>query len=301
METEQHSPDPGDRLEQISVRADTNLQLLVSLITDRYRISRITCFGCQHPYREFSRPDDHGGTWNHYFILLETMELYAESVIQDYLNNRFTCGKVFVLAHHHGKVREMLEAGHRFYCQVRRSGVLLFTDEPDTVPHTFSVSKNWLERAGEHFKTHFGMSRSFLDGAAAQLETGQPRIALFLLHQTMEQACIGLIRVFLGYRANFHNLGRLLELCSCFIRPPFSLFPANTEGEQRQFRMLCRSYTDARYREDFTIHAEDCRDILKAVGAFAKQSEEICLNRLPVLSEYLTLIWIRPCSYEPNR
>lgn len=263
---------------------DSGMQDLASLLTGRYRLNRITCFGVNEA-RDFSASVEPVRTPRHYFILVETKELYPESVIQDYVNNHFSGGRAFVLAHHQGKILEMLQAGHRFYFGVRRSGILLFADEPDQVLQPFPLSGNWIEQAGEHFKTHFGMAGSFLDGAARQLESGQMRIALFLLHQTVEQACIGMIRVFLGYRANFHNLNRLLELCSCFIRPPFSLFPATTGEEQRQFRMLCRSYTEARYREDFTIYAEDCREIQNAVRAFVEKAGNICRDRLALLSE----------------
>ncbi len=272
-----------DLPERICKHAAADLRKLVALITGRYRIGRITCFGYRNRHTGAPGPEDPDAVAGHYFILLETRELYPESVIQDYVNNHFTCGKALVLSHHQDKVREMLEAGHRFYFQVRRSGILLFAEEPDPVHLEYPWPDNWTTEADRHFKIHYGMSRSFRDGASEQLRTGQLRIALFLLHQTMEQACIGLIRVYLGYRANFHNLGRLLELCSCFIGESADLFPAHDREGRRLLKMLCRSYTEARYREEFAVSPDDCQVILHAVTGFIRQTEEHCLGRLRVL------------------
>lgn len=281
------SPPLPDGTGDIHRRAAAALRSLVGLLTGRYRTHRITCFGWRFS-REIRECCSVTGTDQaafHFFILMETKECYGEAAIQDFVNHHFRAGKVLVLAHHMGRVRDLVKDRHRFYTQVRSAGVLLYAEDEETAPVSPVSPDDWQETAGEQFRTHFGLALGFFHGATVQLEKNQLRICLFLLHQTMEQACIALIRVFLGYRSDFHNLGRLLDLCSCFIRDPGDLFPRTTEKDRRLFQLLSKCYTEARYREDFPVHEADCRDILDAVGGFIKKTEDLCRERLPALRE----------------
>ena len=272
------TPDPKEQASLMRTHAGTDLQNLVRLLTGRYQTARITCFAWiwSHRTREGCFTDHSDELFCHYFVVMETKEVYPEPAIQDYVNHHCSSFKVFIIAHHTGKIREALQSGHRFYTEVRNSGVVLYTS--DSEPAESRLPEMPPPDADQYFGTHMELARSFHQAATLHLEHGRTRSGLFLLHQTVEQACIALIRVYLGYRADFHNLGRLLDLCSCFSSDPGNIFPRNNGEERRLFQILCRCYTEARYREDFHVETEDCRTILKKVTCFLQMTEELGLK-----------------------
>jgi uncharacterized protein len=265
------------------------LQELVNLVTKRYQTARIICFGSvlDVPERQSCMIKDQNGSSGHYFILIGTKEQYPEHEIQEYVNRCFSGGKVFILAHHIGRIRAAIKAGNRFFTLAVHSGRQLFTadDESEIV---FGVnSKNWINTAEKQFQNHLHLAECFFQSAAAQWDNEAFKPCLFLLHQTMEQICIGLIRVFLGYRADYHNIGRLLDLCSCFSREPARIFPRNNEEERRLFQLLYKSYTEARYREEFLVEAGDTRKILNKVDHFLQTMKEVARNHMITLNKNL--------------
>lgn len=123
------------------------------------------------------------------------------------------------------------------------------------------------------------MATGFLNSASQSIRVeAYYENGVFMLHQAVEQACISLIKVHMGYRIDLHNLNRLLNLCKCFSDKPADLFLADDTESIRLFQILRESYGNARYAEDFKITPEDAIAILEKVDAFVSLAENLCLD-----------------------
>jgi len=113
-------------------------------------------------------------------------------------------------------------------------------------------------------------------------------ICAFMLHQSVEQACICLVRVHIAYRSEFHNLYRLLRLCQCFSERPFQLFMSTPEDE-RLFDVMAKSYSGSRYKDDFTVSRQDAERLYQRVASFILLVKEMCDEKIELLAQEASL------------
>jgi len=101
-----------------------------------------------------------------------------------------------------------------------------------------------------------------------------------MMHQAIEQACIGLIRIFIGYRSDMHNLDRLIKLTLCFSQEPSAMFPRETDEEKRLFGLFYKCYSEARYKTELQVTKEDAQTLHKLCVDFVLLIESLCLGRI---------------------
>lgn len=97
------------------------------------------------------------------------------------------------------------------------------------------------------------MSAEFFKGAERYLLDGNPRLALFLLHQAIERALIGVLQTIFGYRQSVHNLFKLIKLTLLFTDEFADIFQIKTEDGLKLFAMINDGYSKARYDENFVV------------------------------------------------
>jgi len=68
-----------------------------------------------------------------------------------------------------------------------------------------------------------------------------------MLHQAVEQLCLGLIFAFLGYRTNHFALGYLFDLCDLFTPLASDFFPRKAKEEAAIFKELGRHASQLRH------------------------------------------------------
>jgi uncharacterized protein len=169
-------------------------------------------------------------------------------------------------------VQEAVRKGSRFFTTVCRQGVLVYGDAKlevgfEPMPAFQRDQTRWVH--------HFGLANQFLSGAEHYLLNAQPSLAVFMLHQATEHACIAIIYACLGYRSTTHNLSRLLALTE-HISPELSgMFPRHTEAERELFSLLVRAYGGVRYRQSFTICLEDAKMLVERVKELVRVTERI--------------------------
>jgi hypothetical protein len=100
-----------------------------------------------------------------------------------------------------------------------------------------------------------------------------------MLHQAVEQLCIGLIRINMAYRSEFHNLNRLLHLFTCFSNAPLQLFTETAE-DRRLFTILTKSYSAARYQAGFVVSKYDAVCLCDKVGEFTALATRLCEEKI---------------------
>jgi HEPN domain-containing protein len=214
--------------------------------------------------------------------MVTTDNTSMEDHVQDYVNGFFEQGSITIVVHGMETITSAIAQGSRFFTSVYRDGLQLYSANGLrlNVEYLNLNPATTFSKAQKHFYHRFGMASGFMRTAISCYDNGFINNSLFLLHQCVEQACIAVIRVYMAYRSDIHNLARLINLCRCFTDEPFALFPRKTADDQRLFQILLRSYSEARYNDDFNVDNFDAEILLDQVDGFLTLIRILCNNRL---------------------
>lgn len=284
-----------------TVRQFKELEDILLKLTDHYKPENIICFGSQHCDNiKASCFAEHRTIANyHYFLLMITTgKTRIEHEVQDFVNKFTTNGTVTIVVHGIETVSDAINNGSRFFSSVVREGVPLYSATgfnlclscPDIPPRVT------LLKAERHFLHRFSMASGFLEAAKNCLGSGYLSNCAFLLHQSIEQACIAMIRVHMAYRSDIHSLHRLINLCSCFSAEPAAIFPGGSTEDSRLFGLLRDSYSGARYLDNYSISAEDAEKLWKRSAEFLQTTERLCTQRI---AEFRTASIGYPFDHSP--
>lgn len=236
----------------------------------------------------------------HYFLMM-IMESSTrnEHEAQDFCRSKFGYGKITILSHSLETVQESTRKNNRFFISILNNGKLLydytgFVKSKNSLP--FDPSQNF-EKAERHYSHRIRLAQGFLDGAGDSYGNGHYSVAVFLVHQVIEQCTIGLIRVNLAYRSDIHNLGRQLDLCQCFSAKPSEIFRTSNE-DLRLFEILLRSYSQARYKDNFKVDQEDADKLVTKAYAFFDLTKKICMDKIEQFKAENAQLKEREVSFE---
>jgi HEPN domain-containing protein len=210
--------------------------------------------------------------------------------LQDIIENR--CRDqvaVTILVHDIGYVNRRIAEGQCFFTQIRRESILLYDSGRTPLAKAVDcdlAQVRWM--AERDFSRWQRQSRAFFRSAEFNLEGGEWKIVLFMLHQAAEQIYQAILLAFTGYKPTTHNLDKLRRYTNRFSVELAMLFPRNSEEEDRLFRLLLSGYVDARYKEDFVVGEEDARLLTGRVGQLLEIAERVCGNRLLSLGKQET-------------
>ena len=259
---------------------------LATLIA-KFEPLRIICFSSQSLSYELkgcfgAATDKHV----HYCLLIITgSKCRIDYEIQDYCNSHFYYGRISILCHSKEAVNEAIEANSRFFIQVLQNGELIYAADgllSDQDLPEFNPGQSVI-KARKHWKHRMPLAEGFLEGAGIYLDKGQYNLSVFMMHQSVEQCCSLLVRIVMGYRADFHNIQRLLFLCRCFSEEPFKLFITGTESDAKLFDLLVKSYSQARYSGSFLVDQEDVKLLFARVTSFLELVKVLCSKKIDEL------------------
>lgn len=257
--------------------------LLQKLVT-KYDPLQVYCF---HKHQEARTVEGcFGGQINNsycdYWLLMVTESIARiENSVQDFANAHYETGKVLLLVHGKEGIDKSISEGNRFFALVFSTGKLLynrkFTSSMMTASYWASIAYN--ERRKQKFDHGISRAEGFLHGAIECLGNRKYNVCVFMLHQAVEQCCIALIDLYMGYRCDIHNLHRLLMLCRCFSDRPYQLFISD-QGDDKDlqtdhqaiFDKLVKSYSNARYLTDFKIEESEVSLLIDKVSALIRFS-----------------------------
>jgi len=261
------------------------LDEVITSLVEKYKTEYIFCFGCLNDTKTANScfVEEVKQSNTHYFLLMITMEITRiEHEVQDYVNRFFETANITIVVHGLDTVTNAILQGSRFFSAACRYGLQLYSasglrlnvDYPNLNPATT------FSKAQKHFFHRFGMASGFLESANNSYDSGFYSNCMFELHQSVEQACIAVIRVYMAYRADLHNLARLLSLCQCFSNEPSELFPRKTDEDQRLFQLLLKSYSDTRYKDEYKIVDHDADKLCTKVREFLELIKKLCNKKL---------------------
>ncbi|WPV65420.1 HEPN domain-containing protein [Chitinophaga sp. LS1] len=195
---------------------------------------------------------------------------------------------------------EGLEKGYRFDTTVYRKAVGVYSNGRQLLPVLPAepepqALKGKIE---DHWNRCFTIAQRFFKAATDCQQDNWPEQAAFNLHQSTQHACMALLRVFTGYRSTTHNLSRLLALIENFSFELSIIFPCLTKEEKELFNLLNRAYSDARYKEHYTISAEKVTILTERVQELLMVAEMLYKNRQEQLAATQALVFPIKPSHE---
>ena len=228
----------------------------------------------------------------HYCLLIvtESFERRLGSQIQDFANFHFQTGSVDVICHSAMTVSQEIKNNNRFFITVYRSADLLYSFNSATERRVVQDYDNssLVCDASIHYNHRIKLATGFLNSAKGCLANGDYTICTFLIHQCIEQAAIGLIKVHLGYKTDLHNIHTLISLCQSFSDRPYKLFLSN-KCKHMLFEILVKSYSKGRYDRNFTVLKEQAEILYNLTCEFLDIVTEMCEDKIITLTEEPTL------------
>jgi HEPN domain-containing protein len=179
-------------------------------------------------------------------------------------------------------VNELIAKNSRFLTTIYHKAVLVYDAGnsalilPPAAP-SFEETRHKLETI---WNKCFLVAERFYKTACFCLDNGWNEKALFDLHQATQHTCMALLRVYTGYRSTTHNLSRLLALIKNFSFVPSTIFPCITEEETALFNTLNRAYSDARYKEDYSVPTEIANLLKKRVHQLLVVAENLYSKKI---------------------
>lgn len=226
---------------------------------------------------------------NYCLLMVTETNTRVDHEVQDYTSHMYEDGDITVLCHGKEAIADAIAKNNRFFITAQSKGNLLFSNDGMGMfwPNLKYHPENAALKAERHFTHHKSLAEGFLDGARTCLTNQQYNVCTFMLHQVVEQSCIGLIRVFLAYRSEVHNLNRLLRLCNCFSDIPYNWFFTGRIYEQRLFDILVKSYSQARYGRSFIVEEIDAKCLYEKVSTFVALANEMCALKISEVNEII--------------
>ncbi len=193
------------------------LKEIITSLVAKYEVEYIFCFGCSDEHYKSIGCFTYCfiARKTHYFLLMLTTQVTRiEHEVHDHVNSLSKDFTISIIVHGLQTATDAVSQGSRFFCSACRDGMQLYSasglrlilDYPNLNPAiTFA-------KAQKHYFHRFGMACGFMESASTSYDNGFYSNCMFELHQCMEQACIAIIRVYMAYRSDMHNLARLLNL-----------------------------------------------------------------------------------------
>jgi HEPN domain-containing protein len=222
-----------------------------------------------------------------YFLLMVTENVTRiEHEVQDYANSHYPYGIVTILVHGKETIAEAIKANNKFFITIYNTAHLIFSHDGmvQSVPVESFIPTQAAVKAKKHFHHRILLASGFLESAKECQRKQLYQLSVFMLHQAVEQCCIALIRVHLAYRSDIHNLYRQLRLCNSFSPAPSRLFFSGREDDKRLFDIMVKSYSAARYKDDFEVEQSDAEQLYIQVSIFLDLTDMMCGKKIDVLS-----------------
>lgn len=205
---------------------------------------------------------------NYYFlILLGDTEGKPLSFWQERIEQSCAClMPVTVIVLTTTEFTTWLSSTHRFARMVVNNAKLVHQTDTFCLPEAaYSDPLTELASVTKHFKAGMQMSNEFFAGSELFTIRKHYILAIFMLHQSVEQALQALLITVTGYYCSTHNIDRLLRYAAMASYQLPDLFPKNNDKEKRLFSLLQKAYIEARYTNSFNVQEREVKELQERV------------------------------------
>jgi len=218
------------------------LQQVAAIIHGFIQMEGIYCFGHKTIAQDnssvlFQDSDVHDE--QHHFYLLVFVKKQIAGIAPELVRGikEGTGGQVTVtlLLHKVAALRQAVGNQTHFFSQVMNNGQQVYLRSELLQIGSGAVQRLRMESRLAYMKQRQEVADYFLQHSERPAANA---VIAFMLHQAVVQLCLGMIRVFLGYRPNHYSLVFLFELCEHFSPLTAEIFPRRSEEERRLFKIL---------------------------------------------------------------
>lgn len=222
------------------------LELISSIIVERISTSAIYCFGERKQKQAFENPFKKTPVVekkNIHFYLLVLVNEYivnSEAEITDFVETK-TKGlyTITLVMHKAVSLRHLTPHKQHFFNEIMTKSYKVY--EHETVPPNIAFDeppKLQTDYMRYYWNNRNNIAETFLDSERQIDGMNTERIQEVMMRMAVEQICLGLINIFLGYHPNQCSLGHLFDLCELFTPLTSEIFPRTTDEDKKLFRLL---------------------------------------------------------------
>jgi hypothetical protein len=225
---------------------NAGLQTVKNIIIESIGTSGIYCFGerkkNQSVLNPFSENNSKKERNTHFYLLVLTDEHIIKTVsdISDVIKTKTEGRYTVTMLLHKGKSGNYLTPHQLyFYYAVLTKGYKVY--ERENMPPNIAfdeVPKRNIDHIRSYWKNRNIVADNFItsENQIDYMETGEVQEAM--MHIAVEQICLGLINVFLGYHPNHFSIAYLFEICEIFTPLTSEIFPRTTGEDKKLFDLL---------------------------------------------------------------
>lgn len=284
-------PLPNETAEVVVITDETKIS---NIISSHSQTRAIYCFGKKEVSKSFtgkiiSNNDTQDKQQHLYFLV------FVDSEIENGSNNisdkitAATGGLITatVLIHQLSSIKKMTGDQQFFFWNIMQSAPLLF-QKNENIPYmiveeTPARNLNSTSRYVANRERNVATIWSWvyndcdLDSSVEAKMSG--------LHQVIEQTCLALIRVFLGYSPNHFSLDYLFNLCEYFTTITTDFFPRKTPEDRSLFKILKQQPSALRFNKVDDVEYLDYELLERKCSNFINQAEVLTQKELDRLKE----------------
>jgi hypothetical protein len=262
---------------------------LKEVITGHIKTSAIYCFGRNLTAYSSSRkiyPDKElQNEHSHLYLLVfvhETKE-NAGSDINDKIKAK-TQGALTatVLIHHVQSLKNLCQDQQFLFWQIMQNADLIFQDinKPpylnisETPKRNLKSTSHYIAWRNNNIATIWGWVYNDDDASSSD------EVKMSALHQIVEQICLSLIRVFIGYTPNHFALEYLFNLCEYFTTITADFFPRQTKEDKSIFKLLKQQPNTLRFSKTNDVDYLYYQVVEERCKKFKNQAEILIQNEI---------------------
>jgi len=283
-----------ERIPLIGINKSDPLELITTIITDTIETMAIYYFGKRSINQSLTNTildESQVNFENSHYYLFVIVNQYTPDAAANLADRikRQTGGQhtATILLHKKTSLKQKRGDQQFFFLNIMQSAPLIFRKEEnipymiveETPARNLNSTIHYASSRKRNVSTIWGWvyNDCDLDSSVEVKASG--------LHQVMEQMCLALIRVFLGYTPNYFSLDHLFNLCAYFTTITTDFFPLKTPEDQSLFKILKQQPSILRFSRADDVEDLDYQLLEIKCTNFIKQAEILIQKELDRLKE----------------
>ena len=267
---------------------------LKEVITDHIKTVAIYCFGtnktrcCSNKtlYLDKKVQKEH----IHLYLLLLVHETKENAVndISDILKTK-TQGTITstLLIHHVRNLKKTCDDQQFFFWKIMQNAELIYQDvEKPPYLNSADIPKRNLKGTTHYIASRKNNIATIWNWVYNDDDVhSSDEVKMSALHQVVEQVCLSLIRVFLGYTPNHFALEHLFHLCEYFTTITGDFFPRITQEDKSMFKLLKQQPGSLRFSKANDVDYLHYQLLEERCNLFHKRASEVIESELKRLKD----------------
>ncbi|WP_339659155.1 hypothetical protein, partial [Flavobacterium frigidarium] len=187
-----------------------------------------------------------------------------------------------VLIHHVQSLKDLCQDQQFFFWQIMQNAELLFQDinKPpylnisETPKRNLNSTSHYIAWRKNNIATIWGWVYNDDDASSSD------EVKMSAPHQIVEQICLSLIRVYIGYTPNHFALEYLFNLCEYFTTITTDFFPRQTREDKSIFKLLKQQPNTLRFSKANDVDYLYYQVVEERCKNFKNQAEILIQNEI---------------------